>query len=314
MSMLLDDPNTQTTDQPAQRLRMTMAAIRVSLSWLGARKTLTPEQRSQAAGTFGAEGNFLSAGKKLLDSRHPAFRAVTAVKGRVLSYANAMSLPYPEPGVRLIRQDRIDVVNDQMNLFKEELDEAVWRLDEHFAELKSAARDQLGSLYNPADYPASLIGAFDVTWEFPSVEPPDYLRQLNPQLYEQQCRRIQNRFNEAVSLAEEAFTSELAQLISHLTERLGGQEDGKPKVFRDSAVGNLQEFFRRFSDLNISSNEELDRLVADAQEIVQGVQPQNLRNNRALRQHMATEMSRVQSVLDGLLVDRPRRNILRRPK
>jgi hypothetical protein len=33
-----------------------------------------------------------------------------------------------------------------------------------------------------------------------------------------------------------------------------------------------------------------------------------------LRQHVATEMSRVQSVLDGLLVDRPRRNILRRPR
>ena len=314
MSMLLDDPNTQTTDQPAQRMRMTMAAIRVSLSWFGVRKTLTPEQRSRAADTFGAEGNFLSAGKKLLDCRHPAFRAVTAVKGRVLSYANAMSLPYPEPGLRLIRQDRIDGVNDQMNLFKQELDEAVWRLDEHFAELKSAARDRLGSLYNPADYPASLIGAFDVTWDFPSVEPPDYLRQLNPQLYEQQCRRIQDRFNEAVSLAEEAFTSELAQLISHLTERLGGRQDGKPKVFRDSAVGNLQQFFSRFGDLNISSNDELDRLVAEAQQVVQGVQPQSLRENATLRQHVATEMSRVQSVLDGMLVDRPRRNILRRPR
>lgn len=314
MSTLLDDPNTRTTDQPAQRLRMIMAAIRVSLSWLGVHKTLTPEQRSQAADTFGAEGNFLSAGKKLLDCKHPAYRAVTAVKGRLLSYANAMSLPYPEPGLRLIRQDRIDVVNGQMNLFKEELAKAVWRLDEHFAELKSAARDRLGSLYDPADYPASLIGTFDVTWDFPSVEPPDYLRKLNPELYEQQCRRIQDRFNEAVSLAEEAFTSELAQLISHLTERLSGQEDGKPKVFRDSAVGNLQQFFARFNDLNISSNDELDRLVTDAQQIVQGVQPQNLRENATLRQHVATEMSRVQSVLDGMLVARPRRSILRRPR
>ena len=159
-----------------------------------------------------------------------------------------------------------------------------------------------------------LMGLFAIQHDFPSVEPPDYLRQLNPQLYEAECQRVQERFSEAISLAETAFTSELAQLISHLTERLGGQEDGKPKVFRDSAIGNLQEFFRRFSDLNIGSNEELDRLVADAQQIVQGVQPQSLRDNAALRQHVTTEMSRVQSVLDGLLVDRPRRNILRRPR
>ncbi|NLS92333.1 MAG: hypothetical protein GXX96_09165 [Planctomycetaceae bacterium] len=313
MSTLLE-PDLQSTSQPAERLRTTMAAVRVSLSWFGTRKTLTSDQKAQAADTFGAEGAFLSAGKKLLDTRHPAFRAVTGVRGRLLGYTKSMSLPYPEPGIRLLRQDRIEPFNRQMHFFREELDEAVWRLDEHFAELKSAARDRLGSLYNPADYPGSLHGMFSVTWDFPSVEPPDYLRQLNPQLYEEECQRMQQRFSEAVRLAEEAFTAELAQLVSHLTERLSGQEDGKPKIFRDSAVGNLQEFFARFQDLNVRSNEELDRLVADAQRIVRGVEPQALRDSDGLRQHVATELSRVESVLDGLLVDRPRRRILRKPR
>ena len=72
MSTLLDDTNTNTANIPAERLRTTMAAVRVSLSWFGTRKTLTPEQVAQAADTFGAEGGFLSAGKKLLDTRHPA--------------------------------------------------------------------------------------------------------------------------------------------------------------------------------------------------------------------------------------------------
>ena len=150
--------------------------------------------------------------------------------------------------------------------------------------------------------------------DFPSVEPPDYLQQLNPQLYQQECQRVQERFSEAVRLAEEAFTAELAKLVSHLTERLSGEDDGKPKIFRDSAVENLTEFFERFRSLNVRSNEQLDRLVADAQRVIRGVEPQALRDNAGLRQHVATEMSRVQSVLDGLLVDRPRRNILRRPK
>ena len=58
-----------------------MAAVRVSLSWFGTRKSLTSEQRTQAADTFGAEGAFLSAGKKLLDTKHEAYKAVTAVIG-----------------------------------------------------------------------------------------------------------------------------------------------------------------------------------------------------------------------------------------
>ena len=97
--------------------------------------------------------------------------------------------------------------------------------------------------------------------DFPSIEPPDYLQQLNPQLYEEECRRVQSRFDEAVRLAEEAFCAELAKLVGHLTERLSGQEDGKPKIFRDSAIENLTQFFQRFRALNVRSSEQLDRLV-----------------------------------------------------
>ena len=61
-----------------------------------------------AAGAFNADGPFLSAGKKLLDTRHNAFRAVTAVRGKAQLYWRAMTLPFPEPGVRLIRQQAVD--------------------------------------------------------------------------------------------------------------------------------------------------------------------------------------------------------------
>jgi hypothetical protein len=249
MSTVLDDPVTTNPTSPVQRLRTTMAAARVSLSWLGVRKTLNQEQRAQAADTFGAEGEFLSAGKKLLDTRHEKFKAVTAVKNRVIQYWKSQSLPYPEPSVRLIRQDKIDVFDAQMREFRDELDEAVDELDRHYDRLKSAAAQRLGSLYNPADYPTSLQGMFKIEWDFPSIEAPDYLRQLNPELYEQECQRVQQRFDEAVRLAEDAFTAELAKLVSHLTERLSGQEDGKPKIFRNSAITNLTEFFSSLNEV-----------------------------------------------------------------
>src|SRR3972149_4230806 len=197
MSTLLDEPLSGQSTSPAQRLRTTMAAVRVSLKWLGGRRGLTEGQRDRGADSFGAEGDYLSAAKTLLNPRHPAFQAVTAVKNRAVSFWKSMSLPYPEPGIRLIRQDRIEAFDAQMGQFQEELDEAVRNLDEHYAELRGAARDRLGSLYDPGDYPASLAGMFSIEHDFPSVEPPDYLRQLNPQLYEQECRRVQERFNEA---------------------------------------------------------------------------------------------------------------------
>ncbi|MCC9607699.1 hypothetical protein LOC68_11030, partial [Blastopirellula sp. JC732] len=74
---------------PAERIRATMIATRISFVWLGTRKALTAEQRSQAAESFDAAGDFLSAGKKLLDTRCPAFKAVSAVRNNARGYWRA---------------------------------------------------------------------------------------------------------------------------------------------------------------------------------------------------------------------------------
>ena len=233
MSAFLDAPlETASVRNPSAHLRTTMAAVRVSFTWFGVRKSLTPAQKALAAESFGAEGEYLSAGKKLIDTKHPAFRAVTAIRGRVQSVWKGMTLPFPEPGIRLVRRDQVERFDSLMTDLRAELADEVANLDAHFAELKATARNRLGRLFNSDDYPDSLLGLFGVEWEFPAVEPPSYLQQLSPELYEQERQRIAGRFDEAVRLAEQAFAEELSKLVAHLTERLSGAEDGKPKVFR----------------------------------------------------------------------------------
>lgn len=304
VDLALDSP----TASPARKLQCSTAAVRLSFTWFGCRRSLTPAQKAEAAETFGAEGQFLSAGKKLVDTRHPAFRKVTAVRGRAVGFWRLLTLPYPESGIRLIRQDRIEEFDRELNSFRRELDAAVAELDDRYGELQTAARRRLGSLFNPADYPASLRPWFKIDWDFPSVEPPDYLMDLHPRLYEQEKARIAARFEEAVGLAEQAFVQEFRELVGHLCERIGGSDQ---KVFRNSAIGNLSEFFERFRSLNVRSNAELDQLVAQAQNVVRGVDPQDLRDDRQLRQLVSEQLAPVQTALDAMLVDRPRRRILR---
>ena len=124
---------------------------------------------------------------------------------------------------------------------------------------------------------------------------------------------MQGRFDEAVRLAEEAFTAELAKLLSHLAERLSGQDNGKPKIFRDSARREPDRVLPAVPPIECPQQRSAGSLVARPNRS-SAVSSPGLRDNAGLRQHVATEMSRVQSVLDGLLVDRPRRNILRRPR
>ncbi len=161
------------TQSAPDRLRHNFAAFRVKFRWLGTTKTLSPEQKDRAAESFDAAGDFISAGKKLINTRDPTYRNMASLRTQVRKFVKANSLAFPEPGVRLIRQDRIDSFNEQLSDFRTKLETAVRQLEHQYPELKSHARERLGSLYCETDYPESLDGQFAVDWDYPSIDVPE---------------------------------------------------------------------------------------------------------------------------------------------
>jgi len=305
-------PTTQLERSAAQRLRTTMAAVKLSFTWLGVRKTLAPEQRTTAARAFHADRELLSASKFILDTKNPAYRAVAAVRSEASTYWRTVTLPFPEAGIRLLPQNSLGLFAQTMQTYRERLQAAARELAAQYDTIKSEAQRRLGSLFNAGDYPTTLDGLFDLEVSYPTIEPPNYLMALHPDVYQQEQARVRERFENAVELAEQAFATELQRLTAHLAERLTGLHDGQPKVFRDSAVENLREFFERFRRLNIRSSPELDTLVEEAQQVITGIEPQQLRDSVRLRQMVARDFEQIQASVGEMLVDRPRRNILRR--
>jgi hypothetical protein len=301
------------TPRPAETLQQSFAAVRVSFTWLGTRKTLSASQKDTAAEPFGADGHYLSASKKLFNTKDKSFRALTRLKTEISSYWKSNSLPYPEPGLRLIKQEDIEKFNATLSDLQTRLVVAERELNDKLPAIKAEAQAALGDLYDPGEYPTAIRGLFNVDWEFPNVSPPDYLLKLNPALYQAEQRRIAARFDEAVRLAEEAFTAEFAKLVQHLTERLtGAPAAGKDrKIFRDTAVDNLTEFFDRFKRLNVRSNPELERLIESAKGAIKGTKAEDLRESPALRTQISAQLTEVQRSVEALLVNAPRRRILR---
>ena len=305
-------PVTQTTPNAAQRLRTTMAAVRLAFTWLGVRKTLAPEQRTTAARVFHADRELLSASKLILDLKHPAYRAVAAVRSEASGYWRTVTLPFPEAGIRLLPQSSLGLFATTMQTYRERLQEAARELAAQYDTMKSEAERRLGTLYSASDYPTTLDGLFDMEWSVIPIEPPQYLVALNPEVFQAEQARVRERFENAVELAEQAFATELQRLTAHLAERLTGLYDGQPKVFRDSAIQNLTDFFERFRRLNIRSSPQLDMLVEEAQQVITGIEPQQLRDSVRLRQMVARDFEQIKASVGEMLVDRPRRNILRR--
>jgi hypothetical protein len=148
-------PTSQLERSAAQRLRTTMAAVKLSFTWLGVRKTLAPEQRTTAARAFHADRELLSASKLILDTKNPAYRAVAAVRCEASSYWRIVTLPFPEAGIRLLPQNSLGMFASTMQTYRERLQEAARQLSSQYDTIKSEAqRRTLTATFATSDHPS----------------------------------------------------------------------------------------------------------------------------------------------------------------
>ena len=298
------------TEEAAIDMRANMGAVKLSFRWVGTQKKLSDNQMQQAASSFNATTDLVTASKRLFDTKRESYRALTTLKSQATSYWRAMTLPFPQDGVRLIKQNEVEQFEEKMSDFQERLGQAASNLQLEYEEIKQSAREKLGDLYNPNDYPASLENMFAISWEYPSIDAPDYLLRYNPSLYRQEQKRVQEKFETAVLMAENAFAEKLEELVDHLIERLTDTTEGGAKRFHKSVIENFKEFYDNFRHMNVNSNQELEQLIKRAADIAAGVDVASLRDRRDIRQNLTAQMSTVKSALSQLMVDAPSRRVV----
>lgn len=304
-------PKAPADAKSAAKLEARMLAVRVSFTWMGTKRSLTNAQQDDAAKVFAADRDYLSASKKIIDTKHPAYRDLNGLRVAIRETWHGMTLPFTEPGVRLIRKDQITEFEAKLADYSKQFAQKAAALATVYDEIKEQAKVKLGDLFNPDDYPSSIEDLFGFTWDYPNVEPPKFLMEADPALYARERDRVRQQFEDAVRLAEAAFIDEFAKLVSHMCERLQPGEDGNPKKFQDTSVTNLLEFFEKFKNLNINSNTQLDEMVEKAKSAVVGVNISGLRNSDHIRKRTATALNSVKTVIDKMVTERPRRSFMR---
>jgi hypothetical protein len=271
----------------------------LKFSWFCAEKTVTSDQKSLAAEPFGAAGSCLAVTKKLIDVRHPVIQNLTAVRGRIEAHWSSITLPFPEPSVRLLPLEQVSDFERQMHHFTSELADAASELGRAYDDLKREAEGRLGALFDPDDFPSAPQNLFDIAWDYPNfAAPPLNASWVSQSVYELEELRTKTKFHTAVTLAESWFRDEFTRLTVHLHERLSNGDEGTSKVFRDSAVIKLDEFIARYFEFNLRTDARLDELITLVQHALEGVTPQGLRSNQAARRLLAARLSWIQVSLD----------------
>ncbi len=168
------------------------------------------------------------------------------------------------------------------------------------ARSKPVKEGGLGPIFDAKDYPApeELEQLFGLDWQWLALGVPE---DLPAALRAQAAEKLEKQFTEAADEVKTALRVAFQELISHAVDRLTPGEDGKPRVFRNSLLENIQGFIDVFEARNIMSDDNLRNLVDKAQEILIGVNPDDLRKQEDVRKATAEKFAEVKQALDGMV-------------
>lgn len=242
-----------------------------------------------------ADADFISVHKNLIDKEN--LRNIEHVRNLARSWVQNRTLPFPLTGVLFIPKDMISQVDEKMKEYQEKFYEEVEDFVDKYDLFVRQAKDSLGSLYDPTEYPTDIETRFGFDWNFFVMSTPDKAGMLSPELYESEKEKFHNTMHEFELIARATLRKSFSEIVERLAERTNG---AKKKTFRDTAVSNITEFINDFKAMDITNDKELKKLTEAAQQILGNTTAEELRNDDDLRTNISADMKEIAARVAGL--------------
>jgi hypothetical protein len=244
--------------------------------------------------------------KKLVVSEE--YDAVVSYLNEIRAYVLSRTMPFTafKTGVYLAKLATVKEIEADLPERIRELGNKVDALCAKFPEQKEAARLALNGQFKDSDYPSvdKLRTLFGVEWNWIAFSVPE---NLPAEIREAEAKKLQTKFQDAGEEILQALRAGFQELVSHAVERLTVAPGEKPKTFRDSLVGNVQEFIDTFNARNLMNDSQLEALVTQARSVIAGIDPQDLREKADLRERTKAAFAEVKSRVDAMITERPAR-------
>lgn len=261
---------------------------------------------SNSAVQVDADKNLIRVSKKLLESEE--LDAIRKADGELRGYIYDTCLPGFDDGLYFLPDLLIDQVEATFKKFKTERETLVDVFIAAYPELCKKAEESLRAVYSSKDYPSAedVRAKFTFSWNYMEFGVPGKLRRTNPALFAQEREKLADTFRDAEEQVIQVMRATLAEMVEKLRERLT-DDGGKQKIFRDTAVTNLQEFLNSFDFRNVTNDTDLKAQVDRARALITGTDPQALRDMDGLRNRVREGMAAISQALEPLVMDKPSR-------
>ena len=262
-----------------------------------------------------ADRDAISVSKELLKS--PDLARLTALDTELRHWLYARSLPSRtlKGGMYRVPLSTVEEFETYLETYQEKRRECIDRFIDAYPALIEQARETLRDLFDAEDYPIPEVvrRSFGVEYSYLTLDTPKSLSNVSAALLARERAKAIEQARLEVLEIQQAMREELAALLDHAVERLGsetaGKRRGKPRMFKDSLIANMNEFFRTFEGRNVVGDQELAGLVGEAQKILAGTNPNELRKNSTARAVARNSLAAVRTIMDDSLMIKPTRLI-----
>jgi hypothetical protein len=166
--------------------------------------------------------------------------------------------------------------------------------------LKEDARILLNGMFNEMDYPTveEMRGKFAIELEtLPLPSAGDFRVALAEGEVTRIQREIETRLQREFLKANQDLWNRLRLAVDNMVLRLGNPE-GR---IHDSLVGNLQSIVDLIPKLNVTGDENLERISETCANALTGHDPQALRDDPGLRAKVAAQAKEISSIMDAYM-------------
>ena len=216
--------------------------------------------------------------KRLLPKAALAALNATLNEARKTHYHH--TLPWDDVGARLLPVANYERYTVALDRLIERMRTERSRFIADYDNQVRQARLDLGRLFQADDYPSreELLGRFSACYRIvPVPDSGHFLAELANGDTERVRRDIQKDVTQRLNGALGDLYRRLGEAVGHVCERLTEDDNGKPKVFRDSLIENLRELVDIVPRLNVFRDEQLNALCREVQDRIASVEPNVLR-------------------------------------
>jgi hypothetical protein len=277
--------------------------VQLNISQWTARK-LDRKATKEVADTNGASRDAGNYHKKLLPMSD-SLANIHTMTGDIRREFYANTLPWGLEGTHMLPTANYLAFMTEFRKRRSEWELVVRKFLTDYPSLQHSARQFLGRLYDPTDYPdvSDLRHRFTMDLVVMPVPTNDFRVQLADDELAGIHADIQRRVEESTSLAMREAWQRLYDRVKHLVERLSKLDEPKSR-FHESTLEHIAELCRLLPRLNIMDDPNLEAMRAEVEAKLVGLSGDAVKNDPVLRQSKIDEasdiMARMGAFMGGL--------------